>query len=77
MNTESISLIREELALAGFSCEDEQRLKKLEARRIRSDTQLPEVEFLFRLQNRPCFARGELVGSRARPRAARPSSAAS
>ena len=62
MNTESISLIREELALAGFSCEDEQRLKKLEARRIRSDTQLPEVEFLFRLQNRPCFARGELVG---------------
>ena len=62
MNTESFSLIREELALAGFSCEDEQRLKKLEARRIRSDTQLPEVEFLFRLQNRPCFARGELVG---------------
>jgi hypothetical protein len=62
MNTESISLIREELALAGYSHEDEQRLKKLEARRIRSDTQLPEVEFLFRLQNRPCFARGELVG---------------
>ena len=56
-------LIRSELCLAGISCEQEQRLRQLEARRrITPQTQLPPMEFLFRLAGKPCFARGELTG---------------
>ena len=62
INPEAYQKVKSELALAGISAEDEQRLKQLESRRIRPDTQIPEEEFLFRLHARPCFARGELVG---------------
>ena len=55
-------LVEREIALAGVSLEEEQRLKVLEGRRIRPDTPLPKVDFLFRLHGKPCFARGELVG---------------
>jgi len=55
-------MLQRELSLAGFSPEDEQRLKELEAFRITPLKELPPVEFLFRLQGRPCFARGELTG---------------
>ena len=61
-NPDAVRLIQEEIALAGVTPEEEQRLKALEGRRIRPDTPLPEVEFLFRLHGKPCFARGELVG---------------
>ena len=62
LNTIALSLIQRELSLAGFSPEDEQRLRELEAFRITPLKELPPVEFLFRLHGRPCFARGELTG---------------
>jgi hypothetical protein len=62
INTIALSLIQRELSLAGFSPEDEQRLRELEAFRITPLKELPPVEFLFRLHGRPCFARGELTG---------------
>lgn len=62
LNPDAVRLVQGEIALAGVSPENEQQLKRLESRRIRPDTALPEVEFLFRLHGKPCFARGELVG---------------
>ena len=62
LNPKAFSLLQQELSLAGFSPEDEQRLQNLEKCRITPDKELPPVEFLFRLHGRPCFARGELVG---------------
>ena len=61
-NPEALSLLQRELALAGFSAEDEQRLHQLEACRITPLKELPPVEFLFQLHGKPCFARGELTG---------------
>ena len=61
-NPLALSLLQRELSLAGFSPEDEQRLRELEAFRITPLKELPPVEFLFRLHGRPCFARGELTG---------------
>ena len=61
-NKEAFGRLLAELALAGFSAEDEQRLRRLEERRITPDKELPPVEFLFRLSGKPCFARGELTG---------------
>lgn len=55
-------MIRAELALAGFSTEQEQRLLRLERRRITPQTEHQQMEFLFRLHGKPCFARGELTG---------------
>ena len=62
LNNEALKLLQGELSLAGFSAEDEQRLRELEAFRITPLKELPPVEFLFRLHGRPCFARGELTG---------------
>ena len=62
VNQEALRLLQGELSLAGFSPEDEQRLRELEAFRITPMKELPPVEFLFRLHGRPCFARGELTG---------------
>lgn len=62
MNPDAAKLVLRELALAGCSLEDEQRLARLEERRITPDKVLPPVEFLFRFHGKPCFARGELVG---------------
>ena len=61
-NHNAFSLLQSELSLAGFSSEDEQRLRELEACRITPLKELPPVEFLFRLHGKPCFARGELTG---------------
>ena len=61
-NRDAAHLIRSELYLAGISCEQEQRLQQAERRRITPHTQLPPMEFLFRLFGKPCFARGELTG---------------
>ena len=61
-NLDAANRLLAELALAGVSPEDEQRLSTLEERRITPDKELPPVEFLFRLHGKPCFARGELVG---------------
>ena len=62
INSVALGAVQQELALAGFSPEDEKRLKELEAFRITPTKELPPVEFLFRLHDRPCFARGELTG---------------
>ena len=62
LNPDALSLLQRELALAGFSPEDEQRLHELETCRITPDKELPPVEFLFRFHDKPCFARGELTG---------------
>ena len=61
-NPDAAHQIRGELWLAGISCEQEQRLKQLEQRRITPTTKLRPMEFLFRLSGKPCFARGELTG---------------
>ena len=61
-NPDAAQWLLRELSLTGFSQDDEQRLRKLEERRITPDKELPPVDFLFRLHNKPCFARGELVG---------------
>ena len=61
-NPDAGHLIRGELWLAGISCQQEQRLKQLEQRRITPTTKLRPMEFLFRLSGKPCFARGELTG---------------
>ncbi len=62
VNQIAFQLVNAELALAGFSTDDEQRLQRLEERRITPQKELPPVEFLFRLHGKPCFARGELTG---------------
>jgi len=62
MNQEALQLVQAELSLAGFSTDDEKRLKRLEERRITPQKELQPVEFLFRLHGKPCFARGELTG---------------
>ena len=59
---ESVQLIAGELNLAGVSLEEEQQITLLEYKRILPDSELRQVEFLFRLFKKPCFARGELVG---------------
>ena len=53
-------LIKQELALAGFSPQQERLFHRLEGRRITPSSKLPQLDFLFRLK-KPCFARGELV----------------
>lgn len=59
---ESLQMIAGELNLAGVSPEEEQRIALLEYKRILLDSELQQVQFLFRLFKKPCFARGELVG---------------
>ena len=61
-NLISVQLVMGELALAGVSPEEEKRVARLENRRILPSSELQQVEFLFRLFKKPCFARGELVG---------------
>ena len=59
-NLEAAQFVLGEIALAGISLEQEQLLQRLESRRITPDSELPQLEFLFRMK-KPCFARGELT----------------
>ena len=59
-NLDAAQLVLGEIALAGISLEQEQLLQRLESRRITPDSELPQLEFLFRMK-KPCFARGELT----------------
>ena len=59
-NLEAAHFVQGEIALAGISPEQEQLLQRLESRRITPDSELPQLEFLFRMK-KPCFARGELT----------------
>ena len=61
MNKAAMVFVQRELERAGVTVETEQMLDRLEGRRITPDTDLPRMEFLFRLFHKPCFPRGELV----------------
>ena len=57
MNGITFNLVRQ--SVIEHSMTDDERL--LERLRITSDKQLPEMEFLFRIFDKPCFPRGELI----------------
>ena len=50
-----------ELQLAGTDPKLRKRWNTLEERRITAEKEIPPMEFLFKLFNKPCFPRGELV----------------
>lgn len=57
----AVGAINAELSHAGEDTLRHELLAKLESRRITPDTELPQMEFLFRMFCKPCFPRGELV----------------
>lgn len=59
-NPEEVQFVQKEIALAGISSEQEILLQRLENRRITPESEVPKMEFLFRMR-KPCFARGELT----------------
>lgn len=59
-NPEEAHFVQSEIALAGISSEQEILLQRLENRRITPESEVPKMEFLFRMR-KPCFARGELT----------------
>lgn len=73
-NLVSVRLIMGEIALAGLSVEEERRIAQLEHHRILPDSELQQVEFLFKMFKKPCFARGNNWASQVRQRVARHSS---
>ena len=68
-NETALRLLGNELMHAGV---DQQRLdgiQLLEQHRITAQTELPPMQFLFRLFGKPCFPRGELVALSGKPKA--------
>ena len=61
MNKEAAKLIILEMSHAGITADMEKMLNRLENRRITPEKELPKMEFLFTLFQKPCFPRGELV----------------
>ena len=57
MNEKNFDLVHQSVVQHSMTA-DERRLEEL---RIRRDTQLPPMNFLFRIFGKPCFPRGELV----------------
>ena len=57
MNDTAFDLVRQ--SVMEHSMTDDERL--LEQLRITSDKKLPEMDFLFRIFDKPCLPRGELV----------------
>ena len=53
--------VERELQLAGADPKLRKRWNTLEDRRITPEKEIPPMEFLFELFNKPCFPRGELV----------------
>lgn len=75
MNQTNLELIEAELDLATMTPQEreeaEQRaltLKKLQKIRIRADMDLPPLEFLFNMLDKPCFPRGEVVTVTGKPK---------
>lgn len=60
MTNEEILL--SEVALAGQSAETVERMQVLEECRITPDMEIEQPEYLFRMHDKDCFPRGELVG---------------
>ncbi len=61
-------LIGEAMNHAGEDTKDVELMERLERRRITPDTELPPIDFLFRMFNKPCFPRGELIAVTGRPK---------
>ena len=60
-NQEAMMAVERELQLAGTDPKLRKRWNTLEDRRITPEKEIPPMEFLFELFNKPCFPRGELV----------------
>ncbi len=60
-NQEAMMAVERELQIAGTDPKLRKRWETLEERRITSEKEIPPMEFLFELFNKPCFPRGELV----------------
>ena len=68
MDNEKFQLVGRTLAVAAMTPQERERqahqqalLNTLQSLRITTQTDLPPVQFLFRMLDKPCFPRGELV----------------
>lgn len=61
MNNQALTLLDTELKHAGEDTTLSPLMLQLEQLRITPDKQLPKMEFLFRVNGKPCFPRKELV----------------
>ena len=75
MNQTNIELIEAELDLAAMTPQKREEaehraltLEKLQKIRIRADMDLPPLEFLFNMLDKPCFPRGEVVTVTGKPK---------
>ena len=59
---EKIRLIAQEFSCKEHSPKTDEKLQRLEQRRITPNSLIPKRRFLFEMFDKPCFARGELVG---------------
>ena len=59
---EKIRLIAQEFSGKEHSPKTDEKLQRLEQRRITPNSLIPKRKFLFEMFDKPCFARGELVG---------------
>ena len=59
---EKIRLIAQEFSGKEHSPKTDEKLQRLEQRRITPNSLIPKRRFLFEMFDKPCFARGELVG---------------
>ena len=69
LNLQSYALVSAALSHAGVDQQRLERLARLEDRRLTPETELPPMQFLFRLFGKPCFPRGELVALTGKPKA--------
>ena len=75
MNQINLELIEAELDLATMTPQEREEaehraltLEKLQKIRIRADMNLPPLEFLFNMLDKPCFPRGEVVTVTGKPK---------
>ena len=59
---EKIRLIAQEFSGKETTPKTNEKLQRLEQRRITPNSVIPKRRFLFEMFDKPCFARGELVG---------------
>ena len=59
---EKIRLVAQKFSGKEHSPKTEEKLQRLEQRRITPNSLIPKRRFLFEMFDKPCFARGELVG---------------
>ena len=59
---EKIRLIAQEFSGKETTSKTDEKLQRLEQRRITPNSLIPKRRFLFEMFDKPCFARGELVG---------------